>query len=131
MFATLKQMMDDQDFHTELMFYDAQIDKGNSWWRAAFPRFKDIFVDFYKRTRSHIRRRQQAQQMSRSPPLGKKKRNCEHSADRGHEREQEQRQLRQVAKASSGKFDLRAVPLNELVAEVELRTRANKSGRHI
>ena len=85
MFVTLKQMMDDQYFHRELMFYDAQIDKGNSLWRAAFPRFKDIFVDLYIQTRVRIQRRQQAQQISRSPPLGKKKRNCEHSAVRGHE----------------------------------------------
>jgi len=66
-------MMEDEDFQKELMFYDAQIDKGNSWWRAAFPRFKDIFVDFYKLTFSHIRRRQQALQVSRSPPCWKKK----------------------------------------------------------
>ena len=131
MFVTLEQMMEDQDFHRELMFYDAQIDKGNSWWRAAFPRFKDIFVDFYKQTFSHIRRRQQALQVSRSPPCWKKKRKREHSTDRRHEREEEQGQLRLVAKASSGKFDLRGVPLNELAAELELRTRANKSGRHI
>jgi len=128
MFDTMKRMMEDEDFQKELMFYDAQIDKGNSWWRAAFPRFKDIFVDFYKRTFSHIRRCQQAQ-MPCSPPHGKKKRKRELSMDRRHEKEQEQGQLRQVAKASSGKFDLRAVPLNELVTEVELRAKANKSGR--
>jgi len=128
MFVTLEQMMEDQDFHRELMFYDAQIDQGNSLWRAAFPRFKDIFVDLYIRTRVRIQSRQQAQQISRSPPLWKKKRNCEHSTDRGHEPEG---QLRLAAKASSGKFDLRGVPLNELAVELELRTRANKSGRHI
>jgi len=73
MFATLKQMLDDQAFQRELTLYDAQIDKGNSWWRAAFTRFKNIFVDLYIRTRARIQRRQQAKQISCSPPVGEKK----------------------------------------------------------
>jgi len=36
MFDTTKRMMEDEDFQKELMFYDAQIDKGNSWATSPF-----------------------------------------------------------------------------------------------
>ena len=43
-----------------------------------------------------------------------------HSTDRRHGREQEQEELRQGLQASSEKFDLRAVSLQEVVTEGEL-----------
>jgi len=177
MFDTLHRMLENTVFQKELVFYDAQIDKGNRWWLAAFPPFKRRFVEFYKRAFSYLhslrlaqqtsysfpdgkrkypreqprermherkqeqqvhstnRRHARAQQTSHALPDKKKKRPQKqsrerlherkyeqqvHSTNRRHGREQEQEELQQSLQASSEKFNLQAISLQDVVTEEEL-----------